>query len=98
MGLCGAMADVFGDIPKARPLPLASVTAPRDIITEPTKAEWRHGDLIVRVNADETLLIGRTPDALVQIYPMAAIVLADMITNAIAWLDRRIAQEDGADS
>jgi len=65
-------------------------------ITEPTKAEWRSSGLVVRVDAGEMFTFGALPDALITIDPTRVQTLVLMLTNALAWLDRRIKQEEDA--
>ena len=61
-------------------------------IREPQAASWQDGDLVVRVDRDESFLIGRRRDT-IRLEATDTRRLLDLIDNALRWLDRRIGHE-----
>lgn len=65
-------------------------------IGEPSAVTWTIDDLFVKISAKEQVRIGIRYGGSVDLDLQEAARLADMIENAVRWLDRRIVQEDTA--
>ena len=68
-------------------------------LAEPTRVEWREGGLFVRLDTEnERIAIsavrnGATTAHVVNIGTQEAVTLADMLGNAVAWLDAYMERE-----
>ena len=76
-------------------------------LAEPTRVEWREGELFVRLDTEnERIAISATPKSVplqgvlpptpapvVNIGTQEAVTLAAMLRNAVAWLDACLAKD-----
>ena len=76
-------------------------------LAEPTRVEWREGGLFVRLDTErERIAISATPKGVplqgvlpptpapvVNVGTQEAVTLADMLRNAVAWLDVYLERE-----
>ena len=76
-------------------------------LAEPTRVEWREGGLFVRLDTErERIAISATPKGVplqgvlpptpapvVNVGTQEAVTLADMLRNAVAWLDAYLERE-----
>ena len=69
-------------------------------LAEPTRVEWRVGELFVRLDTEKERVAisavrnGATTGHVVNIGTQEAVTLSDMLRNAVAWLDAKL---DGFD-
>ena len=68
-------------------------------LAEPTRVEWREGELFVRLDTDKERVAisavrsGATTGHVVNVGTQEAVTLADMLRNAVAWLDVYLAKD-----
>ena len=68
-------------------------------LAEPTRVEWRDGELFVRLDTDKERVAisavrsGATSGHVVNLGTQEAVTLAAMLGNAVAWLDVYLERE-----